>query len=535
MAYKKQKKKQKVTKTFGQNAIDFILLFYLFIVLVFMPLFIFDHYHGMSFFKWNIYLLATVALIGTMLISGIIYVALVISKKTRFPQIQMNLTDILVSLYGISVLITLITCGHPNVAWNGADGWYMGALAQLLFVCTYLILSHLKVSASKVIWMSLGTSVICFIIGIAQRYGNDFLHLYYRMPAEVVRDYLSTIGNRTWYSAYISVLFPLGLYLFWQGNSKKQLWLAGIYSFLAFAAIVTNNSDSIYLSVAAVLFAIFVMSLGSVEKLCRWLYVLILWFSTCGAMSVLRIFYPDNVRELRGFSALFLNIKVVAIGLILTIGLLFVFRYFIKKQKKPTEASALQRKRLQKGFLISAAFVITLAIVIVALNTTGVFQKCFGFTINNSYLLFNDTWGDSRGFNWKLTLQMFWELPFVQKLFGVGSDCYSFFAYSNPAYAESLHNFFGTQMTVSNAHNEWLNALLCHGIIGSILYIGIFISLIVKCFHHSNSKNVNPFVVAVGLCALAYMSHNVFCYQQVCATGPIFILMGIASYHMKTQ
>ncbi len=532
---KKQKKQKDFIEELCIKSAGFIALIYLFAVLTVMPLYVYDHYYQMAFSKWSVYLYSTLTFVTLITIIGLLYLGNSVYKKKPFSRVQLNITDIMVILYGISVIVTMLTCGYPQNAWLGTDGWYMGVLAQLLFVATYLILSRIEISTSKAIWLSLLPSAICFIIGIAQRYGHDIFHFYYGMPAEVIRDYLSTIGNRTWYSGYISVLFPLGLYLFWLGKTKTQIWLSGVYSFLAFSAIVTNNSDSIYLSLGAIFFALFVMSIGNLEKICRWLYVLGLWFTSCGLMYVLRVFNQDDIRVLRGFSAFFLDIKTILVGLLTIAGFILIFKIILKKRKKQTECPPIVRKRLQIICISFAGLIILLTIGIIVLNTSGLFQKWFGITIDNNYLLFNNFWGDSRGYNWKFTWQMFSELSFPKKLFGIGSDCYAYYAYTTPAYMQALNEFWGTIVVVTNAHNEWLNALLCHGIIGSLLYIGIFISLIVKCFYKQDTKNISPISIAISLCALSYMMHNIFCYQQICATGPIFILMGIASYHLRSN
>lgn len=533
--HKKHKKSEIGMKTFCQKAMGFVAYFYLFAIFMVMPLYIYDHYYQMAYFKWNIYLYSTLIFIGLGAVIGLTYVGHAIYKKEHFTKIEFNKTDIAILLYGISVIVTLLISPYPENAWPGTDGWYMGTMAQLLFVATYLLLSRITISSSKVMWMSLIAPTICYVIGIAQRYGQDFFHFYYGMPAEVIRDYLSTIGNRTWYSAYIAVFFPLGVYLFWHETGKKKLWAAGIYTFIAFGAIATNNSDSIFLALGAVMFALFVMSLGNLEKICRWLYIVALWFLSCGVMSLLRVVYPDDVRELRGLSAFILDIKTSLIGLIVVGGLILLLKYVIKKHKNNSECSAALRKKLQLGCIISAAALMILTVCVIILNTSGILQNLFGIGIDNQYLLFNDYWGDSRGFNWKITIEMFGDLPLMQKLFGIGSDCYAYHAYSNPAYAGDMILFWGNQALVANAHNEWLNALLCHGIIGCGLYCTVFIGSVVGCLRQCNAPKANPFVVAVGLSLLAYMAHNFFCYQQICATGPIFILMGMAARKMRKE
>ncbi len=507
---------------------------YLVIIFMVMPLYIYDRYYEMAFQKWRIYLYATLGLLGYELVWGIIFF-LFSNKSRNISKIVrcFKFTDVLAILYGISVIITLMSCGYPRAAWLGTDSWYMGTLAQLLFVGTFLVFSWGLVAVRNVIWMNLITSGICFVIGIAQRYGYDFFHLYYGMTAEVIRDYLSTIGNRTWYSGYISAVFPIGLYLFWCGKNKKNNFLTGIYTLTAFSAIVTNNSDSIYLAVMAVMFAMFVMSVGNMKKILRWMYILVLWFMSCSAMGILRICFPEDIRDLRGLSRIFLDIRFAIAGLFVVGVITLIIKYSLGKGKGKNGYSPQKLRYLQLGCIVAAFIVAGLLLGIIVVNTIGLLQKWFGITINSNYLLFNDSWGDSRGFNWKMTLYMFGKLSPVQKLFGVGQDCYAFYAYSNPEYAEKLNDFFGSGTIVANSHNEWLNALLCNGIVGSLLYLGLFLSVMIKCFKQNDAEHTHPFVPAVGLCVLGYMAHNMFCYQQICATGPIFLLMGLAIQNIR--
>lgn len=532
-ALQKQRQESAVREIF-EDVHSYGLNLYLVIIFMVMPLYIYDHYYEMALHKWKIYLCATLGLLGFELIYGVIFIVFVNKKWDARKILQgIEMTDVLSVFYGISVIITLLGCGYPRAAWLGTDSWYMGTLAQLLFVATFLVFSWEKVAAKNVIWMNLITSGICFVIGIAQRYGWDIMHLYYGMPDEVIRDYLSTIGNRTWYSGYISAVFPLGIYLFWHAEDIRSRLLTGIYTVMAFSAIVTNNSDSIYLAVAAVLFGLLVMSIGDSKKMLRWMYVLVMWFVACSAMGMLRICFPEKVRVLRGLSFIFLDMRFAVLGLVAMGSIAFIFRYFRVKRKGKMLLSRKGRRYLRVGCLATGLAIPVVLLAIIVANTMGLLQEWFGFTINNNYLLFNDSWGDMRGFNWKMTWNMFCELSPQQKLFGVGSDCYAFYAYSNPVYAERLNGFFGSDTIVANSHNEWLNALLCTGIVGSLLYLGLFLSVMVKCFKQKDAEHTQPFVPAVGLCVLGYIAHNMFCYQQICATGPIFLLMGLATQNKR--
>ncbi len=538
------KTQESVETVLGKEIYTILVTIYLWAICVIMPLYIYDHYYEMAFYKWKIFFYATLILVGVGLVWFVIRLVMSRKKQENSEKLKrvfkvrgilqyISHPDVLAVMYGISVSVSLITCGHSKAAWMGTDSWYMGAFAQLLFVGIYLVLSCFGAPAKDVIWMNMAASAICFLIGIAQRYGWDFLHLYYGMEDEVVRDYLSTIGNRTWYSGYISVVFPIGVYWLWRDGKKKVTWLAGIYSFWAFSAIVTNNSDSIYVALVAVLFALFVMSMGSIRKMQRWTSILFLWFAACSAMSLLRVIFPHRLRQLRGISKICLDIRFALVGMVITTAVVVFLKYFVDMKGLQSEWAPKLQKKWQMGCLAMVFTGLVLVVVVIALNTAGCLEQWFGITINNSYFVFDNNWGDYRGFNWKMTWRMFTDLPLLQKMFGIGPDCYAFYAYSNPVYAEELTGFFGQNM-VANAHNEWLNALLCNGIVGSLLYIGLFISVMVKCFTKDESEHMHPLAPMVGLCVLGYITHNVFCYQQICATGPIFVLMGVAIHSVRT-
>ena len=44
-----------------------------------------------------------------------------------------------------------------------------------------------------------------------------------------------------------------------------------------------------------------------------------------------------------------------------------------------------------------------------------------------------------------------------------------------------------------------------------------------------------PYFIGVALCILSYGCHNLFCYQQVCCTPFLFLLLGIAEGLTKRE
>lgn len=492
---------------------------FLLLLLVIFPWYFHDKYLEMSFYKWIFYVSITIVFLVTA------FVLFVIGKMLGIKN-RYSLPDLLVVLYGIIATISFTSCSYPKAAFMGTDGWYMGFVAQILFVLTYLVFSTQKVKAEVVITLNYVGSIFCFVVAICQRYGNDFLHLYWEMPAEIIRDYLSTIGNRTWFSAYVCTVCPIGIYLFWKAKNKTQLYLYGIYTYISFACIAVTNSDSAYAGIIAVLYILLLLSVNNVECIKRFYWVLILWSSACLSMALLRIPYEQEVRDLRGLSKMFLDTKMATILLIISVLLLYIMMACSNK------VIHINASKVRKWILGSTSIMIGFVILVIVLNTTGLFQRCFGFTLQTQYLLFDDAWGDYRGSSWILTVEMFLQLPIKQMLFGVGPDCFAYYAYSDAEYSQYLNGFWG-EAVLANAHNEWLNSIFCMGILGGLVYISIFVCVMIYCLKKDDDKNTNRIVPAIGLCIAGYMAHNFFCYQQVSATGVIFVLMGIAMCQLK--
>jgi len=546
----KQHKRSKAPQVhIGRELIDEVwslgLGIYLFAVLVVLPLYTYDHYWNMAWQKWKVYLSSTCCMlifaIGLWMVGRVYRFCKRKSQdKEATPK---NIVDLCMMLYGVALILSFLTCQDKRAAWMGAEGWYMGTVPQLIMVATYFVFCKRKVSPFILLIFHGGASAICYFYGICQRLGFDWIHLYYVMPAEVKRDYLSFIGNRTWFSAYICIAFPIGVYLYWYCEKGWKCILAGVYTFLAFMCMVTVNSDSMYAGLMVVMYVLAVFSIGYIDKWKRFWELVVMLFGAGLLMHLLLQVWFDATVNYRGLTRLFLNVKItlpmVLIAVVVRLGLSLAdgslkckFCKSLKALKIPLGVE--ERKKKQWKVLIVSGILLVLLILLIWLNSSGVLEFLLGHSLNNSYLLFNDSWGDYRGHTWKMTLQMFGDLPLTQKLFGVGPDCYGYGAYSNPEYAGILQAFWGDQVLL-NAHNELLNQLFCVGILGGLIYLGLFLAVLYECLVRIDRNKIHPLVPAIGLCVLAYMAHNFFCYQQICATPVLFMLMGMAVQFKKNS
>ena len=137
---------------------------------------------------------------------------------------------------------------------------------------------------------------------------------------------------------------------------------------------------------------------------------------------------------------------------------------------------------------------------------------------------FEGGWGNGRGALWGITLQGFWQNEILQKLFGVGPDCFAEYMYSD--FASGTLPALGGRWAgtvFANAHNEGLNHLINLGIAGMCCYLGIFVSGIrryCRCL---------PGLLALVL----YGTVSLTGFQQVLSTPFLFMTLGIAESYSR--
>lgn len=504
---------------------------YVVLILAVFPLYLEDGYREIGTAKWKFYLYVTLPYLAVIFLCALAGLA---CARHKGAGRQRRISDRFVLLYGICVIVSWGLQGFRRELWTGEDGWYMGVAAQLLLVLTYFAVAGSRISRRLLLLGNAAGSGLCFLIGILQRLGWDILELYIGV-GQARSDYLTTVGNRTWMSGYACAVFPLGLCLFWQSGWKegqdgrigrRVFW--GLYSALAFLGLSASYSDSAYAALALVFFGLFMFSLGDGRKLWAFCQVLLVWFGSALLMCGIRALRGSKVRDARGLTCYVYEWKWMLAGLAVC-GVIAVLTRLYFRHRQPAQERI--RRRLRMGCLAGGVLACALVVGAVAVGSGGVINDRLPAALQR-YLHFDDAWGDGRGSAWKLTLRMFRELPPWQKLFGVGADGFAEHAYGIPQYARQLAEDWGA-LRLTNAHNEWLNMFFCQGIVGGSAYLMIFVSALRTGKDGTDAGEDPGFGFA--LCAAAYLAHNFFCYQQICAAAPMFVLLGASGSLLRGE
>ena len=498
---------------------------YLFVMLGFFPLFYRYQYADMGDAKYKIFLYASVSCIVVFFLC---YIGVILFGKKAWKQkikstdisvkIRKRPLDTAVILYFLVTTISFLFSPFKETGFWGSDGWNMGFLAQCIFIASYFLVAKFWKYEKWIIWLLMVSSAIVFFVAVFHRFDVDLLNIYGDLEQYYKVLFLSTMGQSSWYSSFLCTVFPVGFYIFYSSEEKKVRIVSGIYSVIAMCSLVTQNTDSAFLSLAAVLLVFFYLSFDQNAKQTRFLEVLMVILGSFCFMGLCQKLFVNRVIPLDSLSLFMSQSPLMWVLLIICIGCYL----FMKKKKKDV---LLKNRTWFFSILGILGMGILVMIIFITVNTNGLLLEKIGFQSTNNYLLFQNEWGNGRGFAWKFAISSFGDFPFWQKLIGVGPDCFSAYIKSVPEYLDAMQAFWG-DLVLTNAHNEYLTKIYNVGIMGLASYAGMLVTAIWTFLKHRNENSLLP---AFALCTVSYMTHNIFCYEQVCCTPIFYILMGMGS------
>lgn len=481
-----------------------------------------DGYHQIGNAKFEAYKTVTVIGFALFLIMGICYLINFLWQK---KHCKLSVTDGFAFAYLLFATVAVAAGGFYKDALWGSFGWNMGWMSQLSFVLIYFAMSRFGRYYRVIAGVFCSSAFVVFLIGILHRMMIDPIGFYEGLQGSQMAQFLSTMGQASWYGSYLAVALPVGVAVFL--FAEKKLWriLGGVYMMAGFASLVTQNSDSAYFALVAFLLVFFLLCVESRELVGRFAEVCTLFFAAGKVMYFLMRIHPNPDLEYDFVTRLMLEGRSTWVLL----GLCIVWDIFLyMRRNRPYSAV---RLRWVKRAAVSLAVAGVLGmVVLIVLQTKGVFTGRLGEALGAvSYFNWNDDWGNGRGRIWRFAMNVFAEESLLHKLFGVGPDCFG--SYALAAHGEEVKLLWGDKV-LTNAHNEWMTTLINTGLLGAAAYIGIFVTAIRRFLREWRQDCL---LAGAAASAVSYMAYNFFCYQQVCCTPFVFLLLGIGEYCLRQR
>lgn len=503
-------------------AMEYVLAVTLAVMCVAVSFYTKEGYNQIGNAKFAAYRVVMIIGFSIFLMMGAAYLVYFLRQKKAW---KLSITDWCVLAYLLFSTISVVSGGFYKDALWGYFGWNMGWMSQLSFVLIYLAVSRFGKYYRNILTALLLSSAVVFFIAVLHRMLIDPIGFYEGLEGYQMAQFLSTMGQATWYASYLVVTLPVGIAVFLFSEKKWQSILGGIYTAVGFASLVTQNSDSAYFALAGFMLIFFLFSIEKRETLNRFAEACTLFFAAGKVMYFLMQIHPNPDLEYDFVTDLILNGKItwVLLGLCL---LLDLFLYL--RRNRPY--SAVRMQWIRWVALIGTAVCLIVMVGLIVLQTKGVFSGRLGEALGTvSYFNWNREWGNGRGKIWEFSVKVFAQESLPHKLFGLGPDCFSSYLEAN--HTEEVNLYWGKKM-LTNAHNEWLTTLINVGILGAAAYIGIFVTAI-RRFAKAWQKDY--LLAGVAASAVSYMAYNFFCYQQVCCTPFIFLLLGIGEYLLRQE
>lgn len=515
-------KGRKVVSEWGllASAMEYVLAATLIVMCVAVSFYAKEGYNQIGNAKFTAY--RTVLTIGFFLFLtlGAAYLVFFLRQKKEW---KLSVTDCCVLAYLFFVTIAVFSGGFYEEALWGSFGWNMGWMSQLSFVLIYLALSRFGTYYRVILAAFCGSAFVVFSIAVLHRMQIDPVGFYDGLQGYQTAQFLSTMGQATWYASYLAVALPVGIAVFLFSEKSALRVLGGIYTAVGFASLVTQNSDSAYFALAGFMLVFFWVCLEKRETLNRFLEVCTLFFAAGKTMHFLMRIHPNPDLEYDFVTNMILNgnITWILLGLCL---FLTVFLY----SRRNRSYSAVRILWVRRMVIAGVAAALIAAVSFIFLQTKGLLRGRLGETLGAvSYFNWNDDWGNGRGRIWGFSVRVFAGESLMHKLFGVGPDCFS--SYVETFHAEEARLLWGDKV-LTNAHNEWLTTLIGTGILGALAYIGIFVTAVRR---NLRAWQQDFLLVGVTASVVSYMAYNFFCYQQVCCTPFVFMLLGMGEYLLR--
>lgn len=431
---------------------EIVSLIYVFSLCYILPLIVHNGYYDLGTTKMQVLIYINMVFFGGYILMQMVAVFAkpVFLKKVYF-------FDLLMILWLAVLVISFAQSPYKDYIFWGAPGWGMGFIPCLLFVWSYFFVSNMGIKKDTLIRILAYSVFIPALIGFCNGLHIDVLGMNKGLSLENRFFMISTIGNTTWYTAYICVFLPFVLCLCFKAKDKWERIIAISNVIFCIGSVLLAKTDSGYFT----LFFVLMLSLCILDQ---------------------------------------------------------------------------NRKKWWKSLIIGGVVITICAVLLLILNTFGLFPEMFSKQLVNSYFFYNDAWGNSRGFLWKVALKIYAELPIQHKMLGVGPDGFgaAFLAYltNHPEMYSRYVELYGQQIVV-NAHNEYLNQLISLGVLGFSVYLCIGGSILWQVRSKNKEKECeNQFYNICIIGIIAYYIHTIVSYAQPCATPYLYIILGFVRWDM---
>lgn len=428
------------------------------------------------------------------------------AKRTLFADLSIVDWAILL-LCVVSLVSGFVSPFFPDTV-NGAYGRFNGMLTMLCYTVLYFIITRYGKWNVVFFYLLAVSSALVFLLGILNFFQIDPLGAYSSIRTDEKALFLSTIGNRNFFSAYICITLPVFIVLFCLSNVRWKTFFWGAMMILGEAALFIGNSESglIGLYLFFLVLPLFLFH----DKSCfrNYFFVIFSFFAVAQVLRILISVLPNALYSLSGISAFFVFhiFSKMMTGVFAILCLSFWFPPFSGRRVRCCV------KKIWVGFLL---FLICVFLVFFFYFSFINRQTPLGEL--EAYLRFSPSWGSNRGSAWIALVAVFASFSPLHILIGSGPD--TIYQVLSQAYYLQMEN--GTLLSFDSAHNEYLQYLITTGVIGLLAYC-VFVAVLLS-WALSQGKRSHT-MLSLAMAVLCYSVQGFFNISMISVT-PVFVLL----------
>lgn len=443
---------------------------------------------------------------------------------------HVRITDVFFAIMIIAMCISTAASGEVmEAAFFGHQGRYQGLQCWFIYFFVYLAIS--RTFKFKKLYLDFAIVIGCYACmwGTADFFYTDTFRFFVNVSAQQQGMFASSIGNLNTYTNYTIMIFALSgaLYIIEKNQAKSIFYL--IAALISCTGSIFGLADNIVLGFFGFfLFAPF-FAIKNRRHLLRYLILAdVLLFSLY--LFSIGLKFPHNYWQ-GSFAQDLVNKSEFIKYSFIPFTLIVIILAIVFNKLTPNYDSLVSNKLtpldsiLPKWVLLAYMVFVIVSFLLVAyiLLDVNVFKTNVQFWRSifpsSHQLVFNDDWGTHRGHNWRIAFTNFTQnFSWFQRFFGFGPDTYQIV--SRRTFQEEMVRRYGE--VYDSAHNEYINYLICEGIVGLTMYLGILISGLKKGI--SSIKN-NPYILGPILAVIAYAVQAVVNIAIPITTPVFFVLL----------
>ena len=429
-------------------------------------------------------------------------------KRVRVPLVRKNSTDRFLLLFIGLAVVTCLTADSRFDALIGGKGRNMGLVMFLFIFLAYISVSRF-VQFRTPVAVALGVGLL-FVntISFLQFCQLDPLSLYKGSAESTYRLFMSTFGNKDVYYSYLAMLVPFSMYLTFEAKARWEKIFWYTVDFVGLVGILICNCEGGYTCLALSFVFFLLAKCRDKRGLLVFLRILALLFFASALISCLQFKFSEANIRIEVITRLCLSPFFFGFGLP-AVAVLYVL---VKKKELTPRFFTVLRKTVVIASASAVAVLIGLFVYFTFVN------KKAAIGAFNTFLRFGSRhWGNGRNVIWKHMLEIYAAMPFYKKLIGGGEDSIGLIM---ERYLPELFN--ASEVLEENAHNEFLQYLLTHGLFGLTAYLLFVVSAIRRGFREGGGYQR---AAALGACCyLVQSSYNIL---QSLSTPLFFVLLAL--------